>query len=79
MLMHHANSELERGHGRVDVDGLPFEFNATQLWLDQPDQHFHERTFARAVFAEQRMDFAGANIKLDLLVGEQVPVTHHNV
>jgi hypothetical protein len=31
-------------------------------------KHFHQSAFARAVFAQQRKDFAGADFKIDVVV-----------
>ena len=33
-------------------------------------QHFHQSAFARAVLAEQREHFAGADLKIDVVVGD---------
>ena len=70
MLEHHADaaSARRRRAGDPDVFALP-EHPPGVGFLDAVDE-FHQRRFARAVFAQQGVNFPGHDPETDILVGD---------
>ena len=69
VLVDHADSAVD-GISRVtDDDGLAAHTDLALVRCGQPIEDVHEGGFARAVFAEQRMDLAGAQVEIDAVVG----------
>ena len=68
MLEHHADAELARGGGVGNCDLAALPEDIARGRLQRAEQHFHQSRFARAVLAEQRMDFALADAEADIVV-----------
>ena len=71
MLEHHADAEAARGGGIGDGDGLAAPQDFARGRLERAVKDLDERRLARAVFAEERMDFAGAYGEVDIVVGAE--------
>ena len=69
MLEHHADAERARvgRAGQLDLLAHPAQFARARL--DQAVHDLDQRRLAGAVFAEQRVDFAGIKIEIDGIVG----------
>ena len=57
----------------MDFDGLAVEANLALVGLIQAVEDFHQRGLARAVLAQQRVDFPGAQVEVHVVVGDQRP------
>ncbi|MPM80772.1 hypothetical protein SDC9_127822 [bioreactor metagenome] len=73
VLVYHADAEANRFGRRVDFNLFAAEVNGTLRRLIQADEHVHQRAFSCAIFAKQGVYFAFAHIKIDVLVGIEVP------
>ena len=60
-LVDHRDPQSQSGVGRIDGDPLAFEKNLPRGRLLDARQNFHQRAFARTIFADQRMHFARTN------------------
>jgi hypothetical protein len=49
----------------MDTDWLTVQQNLAGVGLIQPVQNLHQRALARAVFAQQRVDFARAHVEIN--------------
>ena len=58
-LMDHADAQVERGAWVGDLDFLPLVEDAPGVFVIDPCQHLHQGGFARAVLADQGVNFAG--------------------
>ena len=74
MLEHHADAARAglRRPGEDHLFTLPEHFAFARL--DQSINGFDERRFARAVFAEQRMNLPRPNIDIDRLIGQEIAI-----
>ena len=74
MLEDHADAERPRHHRRCDPDcpALPSDLAVGRF--DDAVEDLDEGRFARPVLAEQRVDFAGPDLQVDGVVGEEVSV-----
>ena len=69
MLVYHSDTQGGR-HIRVgDIDLFAVFANFARLGLIQTEQHAHQRGFAGAVFAQQSVDLALAELQRDVVVG----------
>ena len=68
VLMHHADAQRICIVGVADGDLLAVLEDLTGLRLVQAEQHAHQRTFASAVFAQQGMYLALAQLQGDIIV-----------
>jgi len=69
VLVHHADP-VRDGHGRrgeTELFAADDDFAAGRLL--KSEEHFHERGFAGAVFAHERVDLALAEIEVHALIG----------
>jgi hypothetical protein len=69
MLEHHADTELARGRGTRDLHGLPLPADLTGVRAHRTVDDLHQRAFARAVFAEYRVNLAGCDDQRHIVVG----------
>jgi hypothetical protein len=75
VLADHADA-VSDGRGRgVQFYGLAVDLNLALVGLIQPVQNFHQRGFARAVLAQQSMNFSGAQFQVNGVVGDKRPET----
>ena len=68
LLMHHADALLHRvvrrGDGRLLAVEIDFAAKSARFVNDgHAEKHVHQRALARAVFAQQRVDFARLNLE----------------
>ena len=68
VLVHHADAQRVCIVGVADGDLLAVLEDLTGLRLVQTEQHAHQRTFASAVFAQQGMYLALAQLQGDIIV-----------
>ena len=68
MLMHHADAESRRIVRIFDRLFFAVYFYRTAVGMIEPEQNTHERRFARAVFAEYRVDFTVFYLQRDIVV-----------
>ena len=54
---------------RGDLDRRAFEQNVAVILLIQAVENVHQRGFARAVFAEQAMNFAALRLEIHMIIG----------
>ena len=69
MLVHHADMQCGGVVGVIDFDGFSILADLALLRLIQAKQHAHQRGLARAVFSQQRVDFAPPQLQRDVVVG----------
>ena len=63
LLVNHRDA-FETGVVRIfRFVGHPAQLHRTRVGPVGAAQHFHQRTFTRAVFADQRMDFTGRDLQ----------------
>ena len=70
MLVDHADAGVDGIAWRGEMTGLPLTKIVPASGLYMPGQHVHQRALAGAVLAQQRVDLARAQIKIDVVVGE---------
>ena len=69
VLVYHADMQRSGVVGIVDFDLAPVLFDRAVLRLIHSEEHAHQRRFARAVFAQQRVDLTAAQLKRHVVVG----------
>jgi hypothetical protein len=67
MLMHNADAGGLRIMRIVEINYLAADKNAALTWWMGPNNAFYKSRFSSAVFAEQCMDFAAPDIKIDAI------------
>src|SRR6266540_4480877 len=75
MLVDHADTARDGIRGISDLDRFPVEQDFALIWASQSKEYIHERRFASAVFAKERMDLPGFHIQTDSVVGYDTRVT----
>ena len=70
MLVDHADAQANGVGGRLDAHGLAVEQDRPGVGLIETVQDLHQRGLAGAVLAQQRMHFAGADVEIDVVVGQ---------
>ena len=79
VLVHHADAERV-GIVRVpDLDHLTVLLDDALLRLVKTEQHAHQRGFACAVLAEQRVDLALFQLQCDIVIGDNTREPFCNV
>ncbi|MNY16280.1 hypothetical protein D3C86_1495370 [compost metagenome] len=74
MLEHHADSQAASLGGVAHAHTLPLPDHLTRIGMSNAVDNLHQRTFARAVFTEQGVDFTGRNAQIDGVVGQATGV-----
>ena len=69
MLVHHADAQGVGVVGVFDADLLAVLFDRAVFRLVQTEQNAHQRGFTGAVFAQQGVHFAAAQLEGDIVVG----------
>ena len=69
MLMHHADAKRVGVIGVLDLDLFAIFLDNALFRLIQTEQYAHQGRFTGAVFAQQRMDLAFAQLQRDIVVG----------
>ena len=69
MLEHHGNTQRARLLRVAHLHRLAVEVHAAFVGLDRAVDDFHQRGFARAVFAQHGMDLAGLHRQRHIAVG----------
>ena len=69
VLVHHADAQRVGIVWILDLHLAAILFDHALFRLIQAEQHAHQRGFARAVFAQQRVDLALAQLQGDIVVG----------
>ena len=70
VLVHHADAQCVRVVGVANLHNLPVLANFALFRLIHAEEHAHQGRFARAVFAQQRVDFALSELQGDIVVGD---------
>ncbi len=70
MLVHHADASVDGIARRAQVDNLSVDGDPALVGPIQPGQHVHQRALARAVFAQQGVDLAHAQVEIDVVHGQ---------
>ena len=70
MLEHHADAQALRVAGVLDGDLLAFPDDLAFVGLDHAVDDLHQRAFAGAVFAQQRVDLVALDGERDVVVGQ---------
>ena len=70
MLVNHAQTGVNGIARRVEMDPLPIDGDRAFFRFVHAGQHVHQGAFARAVFAEQGMHFALAQVKIRVVISE---------
>jgi len=68
VLMHHADPTVDRFAWAGKAHGLPLQADRSVVSVIQAVDDIHQRGFARAVFTEQRQNFATMQGQADLIV-----------
>src|SRR6202012_3161108 len=71
VLVHHADARVERVPRRVDGDRLAVHHDLALVRLKQPVEDVHQGGLARPVLAEQGVDGARGDGKVDVIVGHE--------
>jgi len=79
MLMHHPDALAHGVQRRFDFDRLTVDQDFAFVGWIEAVQNFHQRRFARAVFAKERVNLAGVHIEMDVIVGEHAGKVFGNV
>jgi hypothetical protein len=69
VLLQHANARTNRGFWSVIAGALPVEKDVAAVGGLVAGEDFHQRGFARAVFAEHADDLPAAHGEADVVVG----------
>ena len=69
MLEHHADAQPPRRARIGDADGRAVEDDLPLVGREDAVDHLDQRRFSGAVLAEQRMDFAGLDAQVNVVVG----------
>lgn len=75
MLKHHANAQLARLRRVGDGHRLAVPADFASVGLDRAIDDFHQRAFARAIFAKNGVDLAGRHRQADAIIGDHAGVT----
>ena len=70
MLVDHADIVRQRVRRGVKRHRLAVEQDFARVRLVHAVEDFHQRRFARAVFAEQRVNLARFHVEIDVIIGE---------
>ena len=70
MLVDHADSVLDRGLGRAEIDRRTVEQDAPLVGRVEPVEDVHQRRLARTVLPEQCVHFPRLEVEVDVVVGE---------
>ena len=70
VLMHHADTLLDGVARRPQVDGLAGDLYRAAFGPGQPGQHVHQRALASAIFPQQSVDLARAQVKIHVINGQ---------
>jgi hypothetical protein len=65
VLVDHADPGPDGVGGRVDGHDLTVQPNLALVRLIEAVENLHQRALARAVLAQQGVDFAGAHVEID--------------
>ena len=74
VLVHHADPQLDGIQRRLQLDFLAADVDLAFVRLHEPVDDLHQRGLARAVFAQDGMDLAGAHLKVDRVVGDDTGI-----
>ena len=69
VLKHHADAECARLRRRFDLNFLSVPEDFTCVRLGYAVDHFHQRGFARAVFAQYGVNFTRCDGQADVVIG----------
>ncbi len=69
VLVHHAHAGSDCIARRVEINALTMNPDCAFAGLVEPGENIHKRGFARAVLAQQRMNFAALDGEIHLVVG----------
>ena len=72
VLVHHADAGRDRVARVVHFDLLAVDQNVAGGGLKQTVKLVHQRRFARAVFAEDRVDLAFVDREIDAVIGREI-------
>ena len=70
VLVDHPDARGDRVARRAEVDVPAVDPDDTLIRPVQPGEHVHERALAGPVLAEERVDLAGPEVEVDVVVGE---------
>ncbi len=70
MLVDHTDAQVNGGCGRSDGYGAAIEPDLAAVGRIETIENLHQRGFARAVFAQQRVNLATAHIKINGMGGQ---------
>ena len=74
MLEHHADTQLARRIGTGNLNLFAFPKHPPCIGLLDAVDKFHERRFAGAVLAQQRVNFAGHDFQADIVVRDHAGI-----
>jgi hypothetical protein len=70
VLVDHADSRVDGGVRRVDLERLALEKDLPRVGLVEAVEDAHERRLPGAVLAEQGVHLAPPDVEIDVVVGE---------
>ena len=78
-LMHHADAESDRVLGAAEAHPFAIDQNFSGVHRMEAVENLHQGAFARAIFAEQRVNFARLNRQIDVVVREHARKAFYDV
>ena len=79
VLVHHADARVNGVTGIVHLNLLAVDQNIAGGGLEQAVELVHQRRFACAVFAQDRVDFAFVDREIDAVIGDKIAEALDNV
>ena len=79
VLMHHADSRVDGVPGIAHFNGFAVDQDLAGGGLEKAVKLVHQRGFARAVFAQDRMDFTFVDSKVDAVIGHEIAEFFDNI
>jgi len=70
MLMHHADTGRDRLYRRGKGPRIAIDDDLAGIRPVDAGENIHQRRFAGAVFAQQRVNFPGPDLEIDVLIGD---------
>ncbi len=78
MLVNHPDPAVDGFVWAGEVNFLALDADRAFVGVVQPVDNVHQSAFSRAVFAQQRQDFAPVERQIDIVIGEDARKTLGN-
>ena len=78
MLLNESDAKSESVAGVPDADGRSIDFDRSFIRFKKTIHTAYQRRFARTVLADQSVHLAGEQVKINVIVGDNVPKAFAN-